>query len=60
MINSYKIFIGKPEGKRPLGRHKRKWEDNIKIDLREIVFGVLIGFIWLRIGTDGGFMLTQL
>jgi hypothetical protein len=35
MRNSYKILVGKPEGKRPLRRHKRRWEDNIKIDLRE-------------------------
>jgi hypothetical protein len=32
----YRVSIGKPEGKRPLGRHKRGWEDNIKLDLREI------------------------
>jgi hypothetical protein len=31
-----KILVGKPEGKRPLGRPRRRWEDNIKIDLREI------------------------
>jgi hypothetical protein len=33
------ILVGKPEGRRPLGRPSRKWEDNIKIDLREIGFG---------------------
>jgi hypothetical protein len=32
---AYKIIVGKPEGKRPLGRPKRRWMDNIKIDLRE-------------------------
>jgi hypothetical protein len=32
----YRILTGKPEGKRPLGRHRRGWEDNIKMDLREI------------------------
>jgi hypothetical protein len=32
----YRLLVGKPEGKRPLGRPKRKWEDNIKLDLREI------------------------
>jgi hypothetical protein len=31
--NPYKILVGKPEGKRPLGRPKGRWEDNIKIDL---------------------------
>jgi hypothetical protein len=34
--NAYRILMGKPEGKRPLGRPKRRWVDNIKIDLREI------------------------
>jgi hypothetical protein len=33
--NAYKILVGKPEGKRPLGRPRRKWVDNINIDLRE-------------------------
>jgi hypothetical protein len=36
---SYNILIGRPEGRRPLGRPRRRWEDNIKIDLREIGFG---------------------
>jgi hypothetical protein len=34
--NAYRILVGKPEGKRPLGRPSRRWVDNIKIDLREI------------------------
>jgi hypothetical protein len=34
--NAYRILVGKPEGKRPLGRSRRRWMDNIKIDLREI------------------------
>jgi hypothetical protein len=32
----YRVFVGSPEGKRPLGRPGRRWEDNIKMDLREI------------------------
>jgi hypothetical protein len=32
----YRVSVGRPEGKRPLGRPRRKWEDNIKLDLREI------------------------
>jgi hypothetical protein len=32
----YRVLVGRPEGKTPLGRPKRRWEDNIKIDLREI------------------------
>jgi hypothetical protein len=35
-IGVYRVLVGKPEGKRPLGRAKHRWEDNIKIDLREI------------------------
>jgi hypothetical protein len=34
--NAYRILVGKPEGKRTLGRPRRRWVDNIKIDLREI------------------------
>jgi hypothetical protein len=34
--NAYRILVGKPEGKRPLGKLRRRWNDNIKIDLREI------------------------
>jgi hypothetical protein len=33
---AYKILVGKPEGKRPLGRPRRRWEDNIEMDLKEI------------------------
>jgi hypothetical protein len=36
VINVYNILVGKPEGKRPLGRPRHKWEDNIKVDLKEI------------------------
>jgi hypothetical protein len=36
MIKSYKVLVAKPEGITPLGRHRCRWEDNIKMDLREI------------------------
>jgi hypothetical protein len=36
MRNVYKILVGKPEGKRSLGRLRRRWEDNIRMDLKEI------------------------
>jgi hypothetical protein len=36
---AYKILVGRPEGRRPLGRPRRRWEDSIKMDLREIGFG---------------------
>jgi hypothetical protein len=45
MRNLYNILVGKPEGKRPLVKPRSMWEDNIRIDLREIV--------WVRIGTSG-------
>jgi hypothetical protein len=48
--------VGKIEGKRPLGRPRLRWENGIKMDLGEIVWGVWSGFIWLRIGIIGGFL----
>jgi hypothetical protein len=45
----YKVLVGKPEGKRPLGRPMRWWEDGIRIDLREIGFG---GMDWIRLSQD--------
>jgi hypothetical protein len=42
----YKVLVGKPEGKRPLGRPRRRWEDGI----------MWIGFDWLRTGTGGGLL----
>jgi hypothetical protein len=53
---AYNILVGRPEGRRLLGRPRRKWEDNIKMDLREIEFGMWIGFIWLRTGIGGGLL----
>ena len=32
----YRVLVGKPKGKRPLGRHRHRWEDNIKMDLQEV------------------------
>jgi hypothetical protein len=49
----YNVLVGKPDGKRPLGRPRRRGEDGIRIDLRESVWGVWIGFELLRIGTEG-------
>jgi len=46
------VLVGKPEGKRPLGRLGLRWEDNIKMVLK--VMGDWIGSSWLRIGTGGG------
>jgi hypothetical protein len=41
--------VGKPEGKRPLGRHRRRWEDNIRLDLRKIGSG---GMEWIDLAQD--------
>jgi hypothetical protein len=45
----YRVFIGRPEGKRPLGRPRRRWEDNIKMDLRETSID---GANWIRLAQD--------
>jgi hypothetical protein len=51
--NVYRLLVGKPEGKRPLGRPRRRWIDNIKMDLLEIGVNVADWMVWLRIGTGG-------
>jgi hypothetical protein len=47
--NAYRILVGKPEGKRPLGRPRRRWVDNIKMDLREIGWD---GRDWIDLAQD--------
>ena len=49
-----KVLVGKPVRKSPLGRPRRRWEDNIKMDLEEVEGVVGTGWSWLRIGTGGG------
>jgi hypothetical protein len=44
----YKVLVGKLEEKRPMGRPRRRWEDNIKADLQEVGCGVWTGMSWLR------------
>jgi hypothetical protein len=51
--NLYRVLVGKPEGRRQLGRPRRRWEDGIRMDLEEIGSGVCSGFTWRRIGTVG-------
>jgi hypothetical protein len=53
---AYNILVGRPEGRRPLGRPRRRWEDNIKMDLREQGMGMWVGLIGIRIGTGGGLL----
>ena len=51
----YKVLVGKPEGKRPLGRPRRRWVDNIRMDLQEVgCVGIWTGLGWPRIETGGG------
>ena len=50
----YRVLVGRPDGKRPLGRSRRRWEDNIKMDLQEVGCGGWTGSSWHRIGTGGG------
>jgi hypothetical protein len=45
----YRVLVGRSEGKRPLGRHRRRWEDNIKMDLTEIGID---GANWIRLAHD--------
>jgi hypothetical protein len=47
--NAYRILVGKPEGKRPLGRPRRRWVDNIKRDLREVGWD---GMDWIDLAQD--------
>jgi len=50
----YRVLVGKPERKRPLGRPRRRVEENIKMDLHEVGCGVYTGSSWLRMGIGGG------
>ena len=45
----YRVLVGKPEGRRPLGRPRRRWEDNIKMDLQEVGCG---GMDWIDLAQD--------
>ena len=50
----YGVLVGKPEGRRPLGKPRRRCKDNIKMDLQEGDVEVWTGSSWLRIGKGGG------
>ena len=49
----YRVLVGKPEGKRPLGRPRPRLEDNIKKEIQEMGLELWTGSSWLRIGTGG-------
>jgi hypothetical protein len=55
MRDACKFLVGTSEWKRPLGRPRRRWDDNIKIIFKNVL-RVGSGFIWLRIGAGGGLL----
>jgi hypothetical protein len=50
----YRFLVGKPEVKRPVERPRRKWQDKVTMDLREVGRGKWTRLSWLRIGAGGG------
>jgi hypothetical protein len=55
----YRVLVGKAEGKRRLGRPRRRWENNIRMDLQEVgCVCMRTGLGWLRIGIGGGRLLS--
>jgi len=53
--DAYWILLGRPEGRGPLGRPRRRWEDNIKMYLQELGWRTWTGLMWFRIRTGVGF-----
>jgi hypothetical protein len=53
---AYRVLVEKPEGMRPVGKPRRRWENNIKVDLREVRWRAWTGSIWLRITTGDGLL----
>ena len=51
---SYKVLVGKPEGKRPLARLRDRWQDNIKMDVQDEQTWTEL--VWLRIGANSGLL----
>jgi len=51
---AYRVLVGKLEGRRPLGRHRHRWVDNIRMISRRWDVGICTGLSWLRIETGGG------
>ena len=55
MMDAYRFWMGKTEGKGPLGRPRCGWEDNVKMDIQEVGWS-WTGLIWRRVGTGGGLL----
>jgi hypothetical protein len=54
--NTYRVLIGTPEGRRPLGRPRSRWENNTKMDLQDLGWGAWTWSIWLRTETGSGLL----
>jgi hypothetical protein len=54
--NMYRILMGNPEGKKALERPRLRWQVGVRLNLREICWGMWSGFTWLRIGIVGGLL----
>jgi hypothetical protein len=52
----YRILVGRTQGRRPLGRSRHRWEDNIKMVVQDVGWGAWTGLSWFRIGTGGGLL----
>ena len=57
-MGAYRVLMEKPEGKRSLGKPRQRWEDNIKMDFKVIVWDAWTGLMWLRIYTSGRLLWT--
>jgi len=55
----YRVLVGRPEGKRPLGRPRRRWEDSIEMNFRDKGSVRRTDFGWLRIESDGELLRTR-
>jgi hypothetical protein len=55
----YRLLVGKQGGRRPLGKPRRRWVDDIRTDLSELRWAMWTGLVWLRIGTGGELLSMQ-
>jgi hypothetical protein len=53
---AYRVLVGRPEAKKPLGKPMCRWEVNIKVDLQEVGWGAWTRLIWLRTGKGSGLL----
>ena len=53
---AYVVLVGKSEVRRPFGRPRHRWEDNVEMDFQDVGWVTWAGLIWHRIGTGGGLL----